>query len=107
MQRITQESCVRFELFYCSGVEFSVRVPNCIKTATDVDDFGLLLDVTTGGLGNVWHNVWLPLRVTTQCDAQIQFEVLYDTSFAIQMSAAIGDVTVLSNGCLGMQKIGN
>ena len=102
VQRITQESCVRFELYYFLGVEFSVRVPKCVYTATDVDDFGLLLDVTTGGLGDTWHNLWLPLRVTTQCDAQIQFEVLYDTSFAIQTSAAIGDVTVLNNGCLGM-----
>ena len=103
IQRIVRQSCVRFELFYNFGIAFSVRVPKCIRIATDIDEFGLLLDVKSNGLGNAWHNVWLPLEVITPCDAQIQFEVLYDTYVPIQMHAAIGDVTVLSNGCLGTQ----
>ena len=77
-----------------------MRVPKCIYSAAD-DDFGLLLDVTTDGLGNAWHNLWLPLLVETVCDAQIQFEVLYDSYLTTQISAAIADVTVINNGCLG------
>ena len=105
VQRIVRQSCVRFELYYKSGIAFSVRVPKCIRIAIDIDEFGLLLDVKSNGLGNAWHNIWLPLQVTTPCDAQIQFEVLYDTYLPIQMSVAIGDVTVLSNGCLGTKSV--
>ena len=95
-QIISKSSCVLFELYYSEGVSLSVRVPKCVYTA---DKFGTLL-LITDGLGSAWHNLWLPLEVYEKCDVQLQFEVIYDISYAMDTKISIGNILLFDNSCM-------
>ena len=97
VQQVSQTSCVRFGLYYMIGVSLIVRVPKCISTN---DKYGTLL-VITDGLGDAWHNVWLPLMVNDTCDAQLQFEVIYDIGFTLQSKISIGNILLEEKACMG------
>ena len=95
-QKIVQESCVHFQLYYTTGLSFSVRVPKCINTTSSE---GLLLQITNG-LGDAWHKIWLPLiLIGNQCDVQLQFEVIYDYLYRIGAKTAVKDVLLSEGKC--------
>ena len=99
-QKLNKSSCARISLFYSTGISFQVRAPLCVKS---VDYYGRLLEIVDKSLGSVWHNVWLPLIVTENCDIQLQFEVIYDSDYPKEiLTTAIESITVLSGGCLGL-----
>ncbi len=99
-QKLTNTSCARISLFYSTGISFHVRAPLCIKS---VDYYGQLLEIVDQSLGPVWHNVWLPMIVTENCDVQLQFEAIYDSDYPKEvLTTAIDSITVLNGGCLGL-----
>ena len=95
IQQISQSSCVQFEAYIKKIVSLHVRVPKCIKT---FDSEGSLLTVTEG-LGDAWHKIWLPLIVSAECDAQLQFEVVYDTNFGMNVAASLTNVLLNNGNC--------
>ena len=98
IQKIWQSSCVRFEFLFRRNVTFLIRVPKCV-TATTND--GILFTVHKN-LGDAWHNVWLPLGIVgSVCDAQLQFEIVYDATYDYRSNVALGNVIVLSGSCIG------
>ena len=101
VQPISQSACFRFEIYLSNLVSFIVRVPKCIYTS---DSYGSLLTVTAG-LGDAWHKVWLPISVSSVCNAQFQFEVVYDSSFGLNLAASIANVALLDGGCVTGQLV--
>ena len=99
VQLINSTSCIQFPIYYFSGLSFQVRVPACVQFT---DNAGLLLKVDDQSLGKTWHNVWLPLAVVSDCYVQLQFEVIFDSDYSKDLSAAIDGITVHNGGCLGL-----